>query len=940
MSGGPIAQFLGVGAASGGPFALLGVEPASASADAVTAALAERLAVIDAHPHADTPDADEVRLALHASAAQLLDPVMAARARERWGGGSQTNDRERTSSRAPSGAPAPPVRTSQPPARADVRAPAQDAVIPAAFRRDVLLTLAHAGGWKPHMAHRIAQLARLHGLGPEAAVGAVASLGRGRVASVRTGAAAEPTRQRTEPRSPTANAPAASDRGGNVSGLALAFAALVLVVAVAAAVIVLPGALGLRQKTAPDPKPAPIVQSQDPAPTEHVERKPAPEVAVKRDVLAELASAVARLDDDPDAAGEVFASAVELLGRTWGDLDVDRRRAANGAVTEYLFRAARRAGAGPPAVRAIAAPARNLAGSADTDVWAAAWSVGVLSRLVGERNLLVSMSQEVDLALASALGDAAPTRPLGAFDSGVLLALDAMIPRLTPPIDSPETREEAKRVLAAWEKWGEALDAAAGASDRLATRGRLAAIDHLLVWGPEPASSETLRGVVRGLVLGCEWGEDSPARRWVTRALVDPRYSTDDLHALTLPLVTASSARGVDPSMVVRRESSETDRRAIAERYSAAWGLADRDTNDAIADAWRQALERWSSPIVGEATRDRQAQRAAALAHLNASAAWRWRGELERAETSLARAESLGELSGSGAATPGVWLLRGAEVGAGRGQWATRYLQAGRDPAARLELLGERNAGPIDDAIDAEVIAREAVRGSPGTVRAAAITALQASGGTVSVLNALLELAPTMPRTPGASELVADMTLTPRLAADDPEWRLKVRRRLVAAILERMAGDAIGGVDEMAKEIADAYMERADAAGERLSADASDPRRAAALARARWRSLAAAGGGDADLSARLARIDRRGAARRELAVGPIQRFAAEQVTAVECMALALIAERPERAPAVDGVLNTLARERRETSDIIEQVLAAELAAARLWALRFDSGGAS
>lgn len=929
MSQAPIDRFLGPGATAGGPFALLGIGSDDASAEVVTAALAERLARVDAHAHADTPDADEVRLALHASAAQLLDPVMAARMRERWG-------------RATRSVPTP-DQPHPPPHPGGLPTPPQNAppslVVPVAFHRDVLLTVAHAGGWKTGLAPRVARLARAHGLPPSAAVAAVRMLGRARTSPAPHPLTGSP--RGNEPRSLQPSVPArrvpldptaAPGSRPAVTLLGLGLAVVLLIVSLGVALVVLPRAL--QRGSTPQPPP-PVV---DPQPV--AEREPAPAraaesarpAAARRDPLSAIAGASAMLDTDPGAATEGFAATIQALAREWPELDPGSRRAANTAVLEFLFLASRRSGVGMPAVRAVAAAAREFAEAqgpvAPEAVWPTAWSIGMLARLVGERNLLVSMSQEADATLALSLGDAAPTRPLAGFEAGILLGLHAMTARMMPPQDSPDHATASTATREAWVRWGSALDAAAGDDTRVATRARLAALDRLLTEGPDVAQSEALREIVRRLVIACSWRDDAPSRRWLVSALQDTRYTADDLQAVTLPLVTESAAPGVDTSMVARRGMGADDRRALALRYREAWRLGDRDAEDQTAARWDTLSATLAEPLPDDARESAHLRRAAALAHLSAAAAWRWRGDPERAALSLDQAEALA--AGPAPITtaePAAWT-----PSASRGEWAMRYLAAPPDSESRLAVMRARGAGPVEDAIDAEVLALEAVRGATPALRQAAADALR-TASTPAAMHALLELAPTLPRTAMVSELVADVTITPRLASDDPQWRYKVRQRLVGALLEKLAADSAAEADVLAREIAGACLQRADASGEGSVAGPADPLRAAALERAQWRRLAAAGESEPALSSRLARADRRAAGRREVADGPVQRFAAEQVSSLEAMAIALLVERPELGPSIDGVLATHAAARREAREICAQIAATELAVARLWALR-------
>ncbi|RMH29815.1 MAG: hypothetical protein D6692_02840 [Planctomycetota bacterium] len=71
-----IDRFLGPAAAEGGPFALLGLPHEVSSHAQIADAVRRRLQAVDAHPLRLTPEADEVRLAIHTAAAQLADPAL------------------------------------------------------------------------------------------------------------------------------------------------------------------------------------------------------------------------------------------------------------------------------------------------------------------------------------------------------------------------------------------------------------------------------------------------------------------------------------------------------------------------------------------------------------------------------------------------------------------------------------------------------------------------------------------------------------------------------------------------------------------------------------------------------------------------------------------------------------------------------------------------
>ncbi|MFN9971877.1 MAG: hypothetical protein ACK58T_18510, partial [Phycisphaerae bacterium] len=71
-----------------GPFALLDLPAADVGIPRVLAALHLRLEQVQASPHAATPAAEDVRLALHAAAAQLCDPAVRRLLLGTWGTGA------------------------------------------------------------------------------------------------------------------------------------------------------------------------------------------------------------------------------------------------------------------------------------------------------------------------------------------------------------------------------------------------------------------------------------------------------------------------------------------------------------------------------------------------------------------------------------------------------------------------------------------------------------------------------------------------------------------------------------------------------------------------------------------------------------------------------------------------------------------------------------
>lgn len=134
---GPIRMFLGDDAARGGPFALLDLRYAPIDEAIVRRAVRRALVRINAHPRANTPQAAEVRLAVHAAASQLMDPALRAQLAARCPEGSGLD------------------------APAAWRAGARRAIDPRHIERARTI-LGACGGWNARSRKRLGQFARFH----------------------------------------------------------------------------------------------------------------------------------------------------------------------------------------------------------------------------------------------------------------------------------------------------------------------------------------------------------------------------------------------------------------------------------------------------------------------------------------------------------------------------------------------------------------------------------------------------------------------------------------------------------------------------------------------------------------------------------------------------------------------------------------------------------
>ncbi len=941
-----IARFLGEDAARGGPFALLGLRPGAADDTVVIAALERRLAALAAHRQSETPEADEVRLALHAAAAQLLDPAVRVHLARRWGGEAAAQ-------------------------QAALAAPASEAGRGVLLEHDALLTLARYGGWNQRSLRRLMLLAHAREASPDELIGALRRLSSRDSSDARSvprpaslpsdpdetarvpvrfsglprPLADEPPRP-ADPRPPEMVRSEEDDpakrilrRGAFV--VVGGFVALAVIGSIAAIILTAP-----RTPVEPAPAPPPSTRTAaEPARVEPFPLRPGgakeaaprtagvPSATELNAALRGLEVAADGLTLDLAEALAVFRSSVQDVAANWCLLTPDRQRAAINSVVEFMHAASGTPPVASAAAEAIASGSLVMRdGSAPTadGVWPAVWSAGVLVRLRGEGALGATALRVIEDSLIQSIGGAAPASGR-TFEAGAVAALGLM-PRRFVLGERPGREAELER----WKRWTRAVEAAAAEQPARRTELLLAGLDALVLAGPEPDEDAAIADAMVELTLALTWRRGDRSRAWLAQAFGNPRVSNADLHVITTALATRSNAEGVDPLMSLPARSIDAQRRELLRRYETAWGLPTAAQRDDLADAWLRELRR----IVRDAERDRapfeHLARAVVAARLNAAAVLRWSGGLDAAAALIDRLDA--------PVKDAMETARGsvgdqAVVSPGRydGAWAVRYISAQRDADARVALLRELAGGSLLDPISGGVVAQEAVRGSPAQVRLAARDALLTLRLNASAVKGLLEQAPTMPRTIQNAELVAQMTGTTVVSIRDLEWKLKTRRMLVERLMELLAAEGeVGRVDRLAPLLAETYAGMASSALASSSSDGTPTSadESAARVRAQWQRLAAELSAGRSGVVRAEEIERRRTARLAVAGGPVQRFAVEQLAIAELLSAVIAVERPERAAEAAGVLAELGNSRRAATHILHQIAATELAIGRLWAIRF------
>src|SRR5690606_38656786 len=256
-----------------------------------------------------------------------------------------------------------------------------------------------------------------------------------------------------------------------------------------------------------------------------------------------------------------------------------------------------------------------------------------------------------------------------------------------------------------------------------------------------------------------------------------------------------------------------------------------------------------------------------------------------------------------------------------RSSWAESYLAARRNIPLRSARLDEaaRGSGHLH-VVDAELIATEALLGSPADIRRKAAEVALARASSPAITHALLEALARAPATRHASELIQNLTGQPLPDPDSDLWRPAARRVLVERLLQQIAAEGDHGrIDRLADALAASYAARAadrpDGVTPVIAADAD------ALAAALWARWLIPGARAAMVSAPvpLPEIEARTGARLKLATSTVERFAARQAGILELMALAVVTERPDRADQLAEIIDETGQRRARASHILEQI---------------------
>lgn len=559
--------------------------------------------------------------------------------------------------------------------------------------------------------------------------------------------------------------------------------------------------------------------------------------------------------------------------------------------------------------------------------WHTSATAGLAAVLSRERELPPTVQQVCKELLAASVGDSPSARRSGStFDEAAVDALLAVPAVLLRKSDQPSATTRAQA-----EHWLTALRAATGvggSSDDAAKRTDAVVLDtveRLLTSVPDASESRAIFEFCSVLLSQARFREGDPGRDRVLSWFADSRLTPGDLHLITAAVATRSSAAGVEPTMVLSAGATQAERDDLRARYAEAWSRAAdaaRAGSGGANSDWFEAA-RIAVAQANQATGDlEQLAAAASLATLSQAASLRSRG---LPAPVVARP----------APAPGPATMKINSNASGDGEWARRFLAESRTASARLGRIAEFEQAPAPGPIDCEVLAEAALL-STGETRNAAQKAALKRAEDPTMVNAVLETLPKVKKSANAGEFLGQFTFAGVLPTVNDRWMVHYRRALVERLLtllaaanSTVAADRASGVlaESWATVAGTASSEVSDVDGPTESVNAAGRAYAALLMQIRQQVPAPTALIHPDA------LDRARAGRLLVAHGLPQAFAANEVSAVEALAVIVAAERPAAADQCRSLLATLGQDRAVARSVAAQIRATEVAALKLWALR-------
>lgn len=913
----PLERFLGKIDPALGPFGVLGLEVREYSAREINEAIRVRMLQVDRHAQRDSVEADEVRLAIHVSAAQVLDPAIRA----------AMLDRIRTEGDG-----------------ADLSVMDDDWISTL-----VLQTVARSGGWNANAKQRLASIGHAHGLSATAMAEALTRMGP-------TGRAAGESAESESEYADSAGVQEPERHRGALMLASLFLLGASFVLAIALSVLTVSRLSDTDRIAGGTPRQQ--QEQTEEGSTERVDSTAAAErdsqpVIMEgegRRLVESLRRARQTEGDAASLAGEIIAAA-DFLERSWTLLDGVTIGVMPLEFAESLAVLHQRdAGAARQTMLRLGRPisAWEPAGSPDMhEMIARAWASGLFARL-GGLGLASDLARERDRIIASGYRRSGGDYP-GAFDAGVVFSLETALDRIL------QRRSDGDDFDRAWTLWLGTLREIERWDRGVAEGIRLVGAARILRLRPGPSESPSLARALNQVVRQINFSRNERgAQERLLSWFDDQTIGTDDLSLLTMRLHSDGLIAGLGMEMVLGSGATQSDRLIVRDAYARRFGLPQAGVLDEFVQRLRSVGDEIRRTMTGRDAGDALA-RAVVYSMLSSAASVYWSGDESGARTIIGQAEgAMAELrsmsfSPEGKIDAGLFTSRSIKPD---GEWAVEYLSV-RNPEEHMHLLATlRAAGGPKGPADALVLADAALRGAHIARRRLAQDVLSGFSDNPFVLNAVLvSMSANVARQQDVHELLQTITITILPDLESEEWMRRARAGVALRLFEVVAADRHGAVDQLQQRLVANYAILASGSGvtglaQRGISDDADAGPGMfggqrELSEVAWmlcdvwlhEARRIIGGTWSPLA--YDELQRRANARRNPDAGVIERFVGAQSSLSEALGYLIAAERRDRADAVRSLLDRARLDRSEARHIFEQIEAMERTMFALWVIRVE-----
>lgn len=529
----PIIEFLGQDAGVGGPFAILALPHAIISDEQIVLAMKRRLYQIDLHPQRSTPDADEVRLAIHAAASQLRDPALREQLAMRWPQGKSVS--------LPSAWKPTEITTK----------------VSDKFLKSAKLLIAASGGWNSTARKRLAHLARLNRVTALEVVRAIHPSGSVHESSKYK---SEPTHNRSQLPISTSSQPV--DRVHLIDAPTRGFDSWTMsygVLFVLGALIVTSISVFPPQRDIPIGQQLPVsdtLSKSTPAQRLSTQNdkggtvtRSAAEIQHYTAIAYELDQLVSRSQSDPINALERFAEIYHVFVDGWMQFPAPALKRASLHITEFV-----RTIDESPVDNNVLISILACKGDAQSPTQIMIKS-GVLDVVLSEPRLSHDLQKQLEMLRKQCTGyNASPNGQIN-----LALSLVAGLMGVDSRTDDP----------AWWSQWIAGVKAATSEDQEQRTKLALSAMSARLRGQSIP--DQHWKQIAIELVSMVQWRQDSESRYWLISQFDDESVSTARLAALTDAVATHSGDQGVNATMVLNPSDTPVQRQQLREEYKAAW---------------------------------------------------------------------------------------------------------------------------------------------------------------------------------------------------------------------------------------------------------------------------------------------------------------------------------------------------------------------------------